>query len=139
MLSGRWHDTHFSWKIGATSLVNVTAWGESAAAAGIDDTRRALQASAIDTRTITGSFRTSAEAGPSRPRPPDQSLVSDIIRGPNARPNVSVRLFTAVRLWGSTFDPSARCFDLPALPPVALQPFSSALSPVLPSRPARSG
>src|SRR5437870_2143912 len=25
MLSGRWHDSHFAWKIGATSFVNVGA------------------------------------------------------------------------------------------------------------------
>src|SRR4051812_27890621 len=57
MLSGRWHDSHFCWKIGATSFVNVTVF-ESAAAAGSDETRRALNASAVETRNITGSFRT---------------------------------------------------------------------------------
>jgi len=35
MLFGRWHDSHFCWKIGATSLVNVTDLPASAAAAGI--------------------------------------------------------------------------------------------------------
>src|SRR6185436_2074221 len=84
MLFGRWHDSHFSWKIGATSLVNVTAFGESAAVAGIDDTRKALQASAIDTRTITGSFR---------PR----RIVTDIIRGAEqARPPQTKRLVPGV-------------------------------------------
>src|SRR4029450_13983105 len=57
MLLGRWHDSHFCWKIGATSLVNVTVLGESAAAAGIDETRRALKARAIETRDITSSFQ----------------------------------------------------------------------------------
>src|SRR3954469_1847273 len=55
MLLGRWHDSHFCWKIGATSLVNVTVF-ESAAAAGTDATRRALNASAVETRNITDSF-----------------------------------------------------------------------------------
>jgi hypothetical protein len=41
--------------MGATSLVNVTVF-ESAAAAGSDDTRRALNASAAETRNIRGSF-----------------------------------------------------------------------------------
>src|SRR6478735_2345804 len=59
MLSGRWHDSHFCWKIGATSLVKVTVLAVSAAAAGSEDTRRALKASAVDTRNITGSFRAS--------------------------------------------------------------------------------
>jgi len=31
--SGRWHASHFSWKIGAMSLVNVGVFGASAAAA----------------------------------------------------------------------------------------------------------
>src|SRR6266852_9162932 len=31
--SGRWHDSHFSWKIGAMSFVNVGVFGASAAAA----------------------------------------------------------------------------------------------------------
>src|SRR5712691_7700691 len=31
--SGRWHASHFSWKIGAMSLVNVGIFGASAAAA----------------------------------------------------------------------------------------------------------
>src|SRR5215831_14009274 len=57
MLSGRWHASHFCWKIGAISLVNVGVLAASAAPAGIADTSTALQASAIDTRNITGSFR----------------------------------------------------------------------------------
>src|SRR6185436_284479 len=57
MLLGRWHDSHFCWKIGATSLAKVTVLPASAAAAGIDDTKRALQASAIETRNIKGSFQ----------------------------------------------------------------------------------
>src|SRR5471030_1606352 len=57
MLSTRWHNSHFCWKIGATSLVNVTVLAASAAAAGMDDTRRALNASAVETRNIRGSFR----------------------------------------------------------------------------------
>src|ERR1043165_4734686 len=56
MLSGRWHDSHFCWKIGAMSLVNVGVLALSAATAGIDDTRRALKVSAAETRNITGSF-----------------------------------------------------------------------------------
>src|SRR5258706_13487302 len=56
MLFGRWHDSHFCWKIGATSFVKVTVL-PSAAAAGSEDTRRALKASAVETRNITGSFR----------------------------------------------------------------------------------
>ena len=31
MLSGRWHDSHFAWKIGAMSLVNVGVAGAAAA------------------------------------------------------------------------------------------------------------
>src|SRR3954462_121472 len=57
ILSGRWHDSHFCWKIGATSFVNVTVLALSAAAAGSEDTRRALKVNAADTRNITGSFR----------------------------------------------------------------------------------
>src|SRR4051794_35733346 len=59
MLLGRWHDSHFCWKMGATSLVKVTVFA-SAAAAGIDDTMRALKATAVETRNITGSFPTSS-------------------------------------------------------------------------------
>src|SRR6476619_2537865 len=33
MPSARWHDSHFDWKIGATSLVNVTVFVGSAARA----------------------------------------------------------------------------------------------------------
>src|SRR3954447_15956995 len=57
MLSGRWHDSHFAWKIGAMSLVNVGVLALSAATAGSADTRRALTASAVVARNITGSFR----------------------------------------------------------------------------------
>src|SRR3954465_2693080 len=57
MLSGRWHDSHFCWKIGAMSLVNVGVLALSAATAGSADTRRALNASAVVARNITGSFR----------------------------------------------------------------------------------
>src|SRR6478735_5734167 len=57
MLLGRWHDSHFCWKIGATSFVKVTVLAVSAAAAGSEGTRRALKASAVETRNITGSFR----------------------------------------------------------------------------------
>src|ERR1700722_6252132 len=63
MLFGRWQVSHFSWKIGATSFVNVTVFAESAAATGSDDTRRALNPSAIETRNITGSFQRLADAG----------------------------------------------------------------------------
>src|SRR4029079_6924028 len=57
MLSGRWHDSHFCWKIGATSLVNVGVFGASAAVAGSAATIRPLNASAIETRNIMGSFQ----------------------------------------------------------------------------------
>src|SRR5579862_6811827 len=63
MLFGRWHDSHFCWKIGATSFVNVTGFPASAAAAGIDETRRAPTASAVETRNITSSFRADDRAG----------------------------------------------------------------------------
>src|SRR3954465_15446809 len=54
MLSGRWHDSHFCWKIGATSPVNVGIFGASAAVAGSAATSRPLNASAIETRIIMG-------------------------------------------------------------------------------------
>src|SRR6476469_7341867 len=57
MLSGRWHDSHCCWKIGATSLVNVGVFGVSAAVAGSAATTRPLNASAIETRNIMGSFQ----------------------------------------------------------------------------------
>src|SRR5262249_44461648 len=57
MLSGRWQASHFCWKIGATSFVNVGVFGASAAAAGSAATIKPLNASAIETRNITGSFR----------------------------------------------------------------------------------
>src|SRR5262245_6162855 len=60
MLFGRWHASHFCWKIGAMSLVNVGVL-PSAAPAGIAATSTALQASAIDTRTITGLLSTRLE------------------------------------------------------------------------------
>jgi hypothetical protein len=53
MLSGRWHDSHFAWKIGATSFVNVTCFGESAAIAVAGTTSAA---SASHAPLITGSF-----------------------------------------------------------------------------------
>src|SRR5580704_635073 len=56
MLFGRWHDSHFCWKMGATSFVKVTVLA-SAAVAGSEDMRRALKASAVETRSITSSFR----------------------------------------------------------------------------------
>src|SRR3954451_9225024 len=62
MLFGRWHDSHFCWKIGATSLVNVTVLAASAADAGIADTSRAPTASAVVTRNISGSFRATVNA-----------------------------------------------------------------------------
>src|SRR5580765_7955205 len=79
MLLGRWHDSHFCWKIGATSLVNVTVLPASAAAAGIDETRKALQASATETRNITGSFR---QRDIRRTMGPKLSTLPDIIRWP---------------------------------------------------------
>src|SRR5262245_22796467 len=57
MLSGRWHASHFCWKIGATSFVNVGVFGASAAAAGSAATIKPLNASAIETRNIIGSFQ----------------------------------------------------------------------------------
>src|SRR5438132_11649004 len=57
MLSGWWHDSHFCWKIGATSLVNVGVFGASAAVAGSAAATRPLNASAIETRNILGSFQ----------------------------------------------------------------------------------
>src|SRR5471030_1283605 len=86
MLSGRWHPSHFCWKMGATSFVNVTVFAVSAAAAGIDETRRALKASAVETRNITGSFRLLV----------DRSLISDIIRICRHPEAVSLCLFFGV-------------------------------------------
>jgi hypothetical protein len=65
MLFGRWHDSHFCWKIGATSLVKVTVLPESAAAAGIADAPNTSAVKAMPGRnpdprfitpTIPGSF-----------------------------------------------------------------------------------
>src|SRR6185295_12054949 len=52
MLSGRWHDSHFCWKIGATSLVNVTAFAGSAADAAPENVRTAPIAHAPNPRVL---------------------------------------------------------------------------------------
>src|SRR5262252_6428863 len=76
MLSGRWHDSHFCWKIGATSLVNVGVFGASAAAAGSEAASRPPNASAIETRNITGSFQ---PLGNTRRREPAEWPAASII------------------------------------------------------------
>src|SRR5712671_6935715 len=88
ILSGRWHDSHFCWKIGATSLVKVTVFAVSAATAGSEDTRRALKVSAVETRNITGAPFELV----------DRSLVSAIIRRCRSRTPVSVCLFFVKKL-----------------------------------------
>src|SRR5205823_5446591 len=53
MLSGRWHDSHFAWKIGAMSLVNVgAAFGASAARAA--PARLSATPKAVVAKTVPG-------------------------------------------------------------------------------------
>src|SRR6185436_14248428 len=80
MLSGRWHDSHFCWKIGATSLVNVGVFGASAAAAGTAAASSPPNASAIETRNITVSFQPSGDSRRRKPAiRPAASIVLAII------------------------------------------------------------
>jgi hypothetical protein len=60
MLSGRWHDSHFAWKIGAISFVNVGA-GFGVSAAWATPERPMATLSAVETTEpgntlIDGSF-----------------------------------------------------------------------------------
>src|SRR5947209_4369009 len=56
--SGRWHASHFDWKIRATSLVNVGARGASAAAAdAAHSTADATDAALKRRPAITRSFQ----------------------------------------------------------------------------------
>jgi hypothetical protein len=60
MLSGRWHDSHFAWKIGAISFVNVgVGFGASAARATLATlmaTLSAVEKTAPGNTLIDGSF-----------------------------------------------------------------------------------
>jgi hypothetical protein len=60
MLSGRWHDSHFAWKIGAISFVNVgVGFGASAACATparLMATPSAVEKTAPGNTFIDGSF-----------------------------------------------------------------------------------
>src|SRR5262249_39741924 len=62
MPSARWQDSHLFWKIGATSLVNVTAFAGSAASAAPANNTIALEPTAVlaqlpNVRPIIRSFR----------------------------------------------------------------------------------
>src|SRR5260221_3338069 len=56
MLAGRWQASHFAWKIGAMSLVNVGVFAASAARAEPDRTRTAPTVSALNDLTMPTPF-----------------------------------------------------------------------------------
>src|SRR6185436_16336840 len=60
MPSARWHDSHFSWKIGATSFVNVTGVAGSAATATPENVRVALSTAALEPSQLVNLRMSSA-------------------------------------------------------------------------------